>query len=152
MCIRDSYRGTEKAKMYSISPRSKHYNSPVFRIARLLDSYTNITGQNTYDTIKINLDQSIVNLPSSRFLRPYNKKLRILESIKLRRIKKGMTHAAKNNQLYHLWWHPHNFGKHIDENFKNLEDIFIQYQTLNKKYGFKSETMSSLASKVLTKI
>ena len=56
-----------------------------------------------------------------------------------------MTRAAKHNEVYHLWWHPHNFANNIDQNFENLETIFKHYQELNKSYNFKSCTMSNLA-------
>ena len=52
-----------------------------------------------------------------------------------------MKHAAKNGLLYHLWWHPHNFGANTEENFKTLEEILKYYEFLNKKYGFESKTM-----------
>ena len=60
-----------------------------------------------------------------------------------------MKHAAKHNEMFHLWFHPHNFGTYTENNFLNLEKIFKQYSALNLKYNFKSETMSGLASKVV---
>ena len=70
------------------------------------------------------------------------------EGLKLKRIKKGMRHAAKKNEMFHLWWHPHNFGAQMDENFRNLEEIFKTYAALNKSYGFESITMTELTNKV----
>ena len=43
-----------------------------------------------------------------------------------------MTYAARNNLTYHLWWHPHNFGVHQNENFSFLEEILSHYDKLNK--------------------
>lgn len=62
-----------------------------------------------------------------------------------------MTHAARNNLTYHLWWHPHNFGINQDENFEFLEKILMHYKKLNSQYGFTSITMSNLAKQVLNK-
>lgn len=59
-----------------------------------------------------------------------------------------MKHAAKHNKVFHLWWHPHNFGSNMDQNFKNLEKILTMYQALNKKYGFMSHSMESLVEKL----
>ena len=56
-----------------------------------------------------------------------------------------MTFAAKNKKVYHLWWHPHNFGVHQDENFKILNKILDHYDFLNSKYGFKSSTMGDIS-------
>ena len=57
-----------------------------------------------------------------------------------------MTHAAKNREMIHLWWHPHNFGKNITENFLFLNEIIDHYQFLNKKYGMESMNMREIAS------
>lgn len=67
----------------------------------------------------------------------------------MHRIKSGMTYAAKNNKLYHLWWHPHNFGCNQKENFQFLEEILLHYNKLNKRYGFCSITMSEYAQKLI---
>ncbi|WP_047546311.1 polysaccharide deacetylase family protein [Psychroserpens sp. Hel_I_66] len=143
-----NFRGKEKSFIYNIHSSKKYRNLFIFKALKPLDAYFNITGYNTYNLNEVNKNYIIFNIPSSRFLRPYNLKLRYFESLKLRRIKKAMTHAAKNNEVYHLWWHPHNFGTHIEENFKNLETIFETYQSLNKTYNFKSETMTGLTKKL----
>jgi len=36
-----------------------------------------------------------------------------------------MKFAAENNCIYHLWWHPHNFGNNKNENLQNLERVPI---------------------------
>ena len=137
-----SYRGIEKHWMYNTKD-TKQLLDLKYRFYRLLDAYINISGQNTYDLRKQN---GLINVASSRFLRPYNTKLKLLEKIKISRIKKGMTHAAKQNQVFHLWWHPHNFGQNTEENFQALEAIFRHYNKLNEKFNFKSGTMSGIAN------
>ena len=59
-----------------------------------------------------------------------------------------MSYAAKNNQIYHLWWHPHNFGMNTKENFDTLNKILDHYSQLNQKYNFTSLTMSELTEKL----
>ena len=143
-----SYRGTESAYVYNIHPTNKKYNWLFFKLLRLVDSYFNFTGSNTSDFDTLCKKNQIINLPSSRFLRPYSNTLKFLEPFKVRRIKKGMKKAAKNNELFHLWWHPHNFGANIDANFNNLEAIFKEYAKLNQEYQFTSETMTLLTNKL----
>ncbi|WP_298899288.1 polysaccharide deacetylase family protein [uncultured Psychroserpens sp.] len=143
-----SFRGKEKAYIYNIHTTKSYHGWYIFKFLRLLDSYVNVTGANTYNTKEINQNKDVLNLPSSRLFRAYSSKLKFLEPLKIRRIKKAMTHAAKKNELYHLWWHPHNFGTQMDDNFKNLEEVFKTYQKLNEKYGFESETMTGLATKI----
>lgn len=147
-----SYRGTEQSFIYNTKYKHiKKYFVPLIRLTRLIDGYINITGHNTYKVFKINQSNKIVNLPSSRFLRPYFQKLKFLEKLKIRRVKKSMRYAAKNNELYHLWWHPHNFGANMNENFINLEKIFKEFDKLNKKYNFQSNTMTELTLNILNR-
>ncbi len=141
-----SYRGTETAGAYNPTIPMPNLMK---RGLRMLDSYLNIMGHHTValPDLERSSDKSL-NLPSSRFLRPYNRKLKVVNSLKIKRIKKSMTHAAKNNHLYHLWWHPHNFGKDLEQNIQDLRAIYKHFQMLNKTYGFESETMTSLTSKI----
>lgn len=137
-----SYRGNEIKGAYSTNFKE----GIIKKGLRLVDSYINLYGFQTYDVdfLKHNNDP-ILNLPSSRFLRPFNSSLRPLERLKVQRIKRSMTYAAKKGELYHLWWHPHNFGVNIEENIRLLQEIYSHYSFLNEIYGFKSETMTSFA-------
>ena len=141
-----TFRGTEKAWYYSAETEEK--NTRLKRLFRLLDTYVNLSGHNCYSP-KLNDGRLPVNLPASRFLRPYAPRLKFLERLRLRRICGGMTHAAKNGEVYHLWWHPHNFGKHQKENFRFLQKILAHYAQLRDQYGFTSQTMSEVAESVL---
>ncbi len=111
---------------------------PLMRILRLLDVYFPLTGQGGYTPQK---ESGIWNLVGSRMYKPVVPKLRFLEGLKLRRIKKQMLHAAKNGLTFHLWWHPHNIGVMTDEHLKQLEEIFAYYATLRETYGMQSRTM-----------
>ena len=114
-------------------------------LLRVIDSYFNISGSNSFKLKDHNTkDAKLINIPASRFLRPYNSRLKFIESLKVRRIKKAMTKAAKRNEVYHLWWHPHNFANNIEENFKNYSSILKHYKKLNVKYNFESITMQKL--------
>ncbi|WP_418603872.1 polysaccharide deacetylase family protein [Hwangdonia sp.] len=142
-----SYRGNENTWVFIPKKMGQ-----LAKALRLLDSYINIFGHHTYSIKELTKTaSSCLNIPSSRFLRPYSKKLKVFETFKLRRIKNAMTHAAKNNELYHLWWHPHNFGSDLDKNISTLHSIYKHYKKLHKEYGFESETMTSLTNKVLIK-
>ena len=141
-----SYRGNEKGVIYS--SKSYEKETVLLRILRLIDSYFNLTGYHCYDTNEIKKSYPF-NIPSSRFLRPYSSKLFLLEKLKLMRIKKAMTYAAKNNLVYHLWWHPHNFGVNLEQNIAMLNDILCHYKNLNNKYNFESITMSDLSNELI---
>lgn len=120
----------------------------IIRLFRLIDSYINLSGHNTYSpTLKNNIYP--INLRASFFLRPYSHKLSLLEPLRLRRLKKAMTNAAKNNQVFHLWWHPHNFGNNLDQNINFLESILKHFKYLSEKYGMESLNMEELATKYM---
>ena len=137
------YRGNEHSWLYKA--KNGEDESAFRRAFRLIDTYVNISGHHCYADhfLKRNMP---INIPSSRFLRPFSRKLKFLDGLRLHRIKSGMTYAAKNNLTYHLWWHPHNFGINQDENFIFLEKILTHYQFLNNTFNFQSCTMSTFAN------
>ena len=141
-----SYRGIQKAWIYKEKKESEQ--SLIQRFGRLLNNYIALTS-NQAVPVK-DLAKSIpLNLPATRFLRPYSQSLSALESLRLKRIKREMTLAAQENCVYHLWWHPHNFGQNINENFKFLSSILDHYKKLNKEHQFESITMEGLTELLL---
>lgn len=115
---------------------------PLMRLLRLMDVYFPLTGQGGYIPKK---EYGIWNLTGSRMYKPYFKPLAFMEGLKIRRIKKQMLHAAKNNLVFHLWWHPHNIGVRTDYHLKQLEEIFSYYDELKEKYGMVSMNMREAA-------
>ena len=55
-----------------------------------------------------------------------------------------MTKAALNGEIYHLWWHPHNFGTHPDESLEDLKQLLIHFDNLRKKHGYSSLNMDDI--------
>jgi peptidoglycan/xylan/chitin deacetylase (PgdA/CDA1 family) len=140
-----SYRGNETSSIYN--PRKNDEQNLRIKFTRLADSYINLTGHHTF-SIDIK-EQDIVNIPASRFLRPYSSKLKIFDWPRLMRIKKSLDHAAKNRTAFHLWWHPHNFGIHLQENLFFLEEVLKHYKKLHEEYGMESRNMKEIANKLL---
>ena len=141
-----SFRGNESSWIYKES--QFHKESLIKRMLRLVDSYVNITGHNTYRLKNVG-QEPIVNLPSSRFLRPYKSKMNGFEGLRLRRIQNSIKHAAQNGEVFHLWWHPHNFGKDIDENILFLTKILELVAELKVTHGFESLTMGEATNLAL---
>lgn len=121
--------------------------SSIFQSAcRLADNYVNLSGRLSFPQEEI-YEGEMVNVRASRMLRPYMPSLKKLEPLRLRRIKKEMTRAAKRGEIYHLWWHPHNFGANMEENFSFLENLLNHYDHLHSTYGMTSSSMSETARK-----
>jgi peptidoglycan/xylan/chitin deacetylase (PgdA/CDA1 family) len=144
----DSFRGNPSSWLYA--GRNKNDESLFRRMLRFADTYLNFSGHHCHSKEEM-LASQIINIPASRFLRPYSRKLSFLDGLRLRRIKQGMRHAAKTGQLFHLWWHPHNFGANLKENIAFLEKIVQYYHSLNKQYDFSSITMSGLCDELKEK-
>ena len=142
------YRGNEKSWIYKTEAWSKE--SLLKKGVRFLDSFVNLSGHHGHD-LKIQQDNSLINVPSSRFLRPYHPKFSFLDGLKLRRIKRSMSYCAKHQLCYHLWWHPHNFRKYTLQNFSFLEQVLQHFVKLNKQYRFTSINMKEAAMLVYEK-
>ena len=137
------YRGNELSGVYK--PVSRE-NENIFRKGvRFADTYINITGHHCH---AIPASNKIINVPASRFLRPYNPKFKMFDGLKLRRIKQGIKFAAKHGLIYQLWWHPHNFGKYMDENFKFLEQVLEFYHKLKQEGKIESQNLFEIYSNI----
>ena len=137
-----TYRGNENIWFHAARP--DRGNTLLVRGFRLADSYIPIGGA---QAPKPALDGGLVNVPASRFLRPAA--LAPLEAIRLRRITSAMSAAARNGGVFHLWWHPHNFGANTEANFAFLTLICDHFATLAGRYGMRSLTMKEVAAETL---
>jgi len=118
------------------------------QLNRGLDAYVNLGGKTSFDLSKIDKKKGVWLLPASRLLRPFRPKELFLNDLKINRIKREMTIAAQNNECYHLWWHPHNFGRYTQQNMSGLVDILNHYQELNNEYGMQSLNMGEIVDQL----
>lgn len=143
-----SYRGN--ALKYFNEPKSA-YEKIKNRIWRLLDAYINIGGMSTFPYKEIDATERPINIRASRFLRPYSKKMSILDCIRLRRMKKELLHAAKNGEIYHIWWHPHNWGSDIEHNIRFLEKFLQCFAMCREEYNMQSYNMNEIYQQLINK-
>ncbi len=115
------------------------------RLFRTGDAYLPF-GSKSYGIQKVK-EGIVTAQPASRFLRPHHR-VELLNSLRLNRIKNEMLTAAKRGEVYHLWWHPHNFGNHPVASMEALNEIAKWYVHLNAVYGFESVTMADLPAKL----
>ena len=150
-----AYRGVqENAGPFNLYKEGK--DKPFFiRALRFLDTYIPLSGYYDYsfdDLVSIqdfspdkkhHCDQ-LLNIRASSILRPYKPELRLLERLKIYRIKWGMKRTAKKRGIYHLYWHPHNVGINQVENLQMIEEILAYYAELHRKYGMESMSMEEV--------
>lgn len=119
------------------------------RLNRGLDAYLPIGKRNTYKLESLRVKTGLpVCIPASRLLRPYNPKELFLNTMKISRIKAEMERAARKDEVYHLWWHPHNFGNYPTESIHALTQILEHFDHCRNVYGMQSLSMTQAAQLV----
>lgn len=129
------YRGNPDGWAYRAAKGSEQ--TPAKRALRLIDAYSGGLGVQTFVPGR----NGLVDVPANRFLRPCAGKLASFHPLHLGAIKRGMTEAAKSGRGYHLWWHPHNFGRNLDANMDGLRLIIDHLAVLRDRYGMTSMAM-----------
>ncbi len=136
----ETIRGNEAHWAYAAGNGSSHVATR--RVTRIADAYLNLTGPNGVQAKRV---EGLIDIPSSRFLRPYAPSLCSLEPIRIRRITTAMESAFRGRRAFHLWWHPHNFGSHLEQNLQLLAGILRAFRRMSDLYDAPSLTMSEYA-------
>lgn len=115
------------------------------RANRGLDAYFPIGKKNTYSLDQLFVrDKLPVCIPASRLLRPYRPTELVLNQLKINRICAEISRAVARKEVYHLWWHPHNFGHFPEQSMSALTQILDHYAVCRKK-GMTSKNMGEIA-------
>ena len=56
-----------------------------------------------------------------------------------------MNEAARRGELFHLWFHPHNFGINLEKNIQMLSAVLVHFDKLRQRFAWPSLTMSEAA-------
>jgi peptidoglycan/xylan/chitin deacetylase (PgdA/CDA1 family) len=137
-----AYRGTERSFIYRSRPGAG--DRRLFRALRMADAYVPVAGSTAFHPTP-SPPELPLNVPSSRFLRPYDPRLKHLDWVRLRRIVADMSRAAREGAVYHLWWHPENFGGHTEENLQFLTRILDHFARLRTSDGMQGMCVRDLA-------
>ncbi len=122
------------------------------RLNRGVDAYFNTGNKKSYPLSSVEVKEGLpLSFPASRLLRPYSQRQFFLNDLKIRRILAEMEGAARAGEVYHLWWHPHNFGNFPHESMEGLNRILKHYQYLKDKYGMESYSMGELTDKLVSR-
>jgi len=141
-----AYRGHHPHWIYQGDPRRKNQNV-IWQAVKFMDLFVNLSGHGAFSEAELTSELHI-NIPASRFLRGYTKRLRFLKRLRLHRIKADLTYAGQRGLIYHLWWHPHDFATHKDEKFLFLRDILEHFTDLKEKYEMESLNMAELTERI----
>jgi peptidoglycan/xylan/chitin deacetylase (PgdA/CDA1 family) len=137
------YRGNPPGRIYR--PTDTAGDIRWIRAARLADAYLDLSGAATVRWDRVVEPGGMCNVPASRFLRPYSPRLRSLEPMRLRRLVGALRQAARAQEIFHLWWHPHNFGIYMEENLSTLRKFLVSFDEHRRSHGMRSLTMDEVA-------
>lgn len=137
-----AYRGNELVSTKSAAAFAEQ-RRPHKRILRLLDSYVNLDGDQTFPWPD---HPEFSSIPASRYLRSYHPAFRPFEDLLLRRIRRAMEHAAKSGEIFHLWWHPEDFARDPGQNLRILRQVLEAFDHYRAQYGMVSHSMSEVLS------
>ena len=135
--LRGIYRTSNKARYTQLN-----------RPFRLLDRYMNLTGSHavSWDHLQ---GSKLCNIPASFFMWPYSPPTKHFERLRLQRLVASIRQAAVYGQVLHLWWHPHNFGIHIDRNIDFLREVLRVFYYYRHNFGMRSMSMANVAAVVM---
>lgn len=137
-----AFRGNESGWISAV----KSKNLKLWTVVWYIDNYIPLQRRCSYRIGDIS-DRGRLNIRNSRFFKPFRPKFRFAEKLKLRRYKREMLKAAKKGEIYHMYWHPHNFAVDTEINFAQMEELLAFYSKLNKKYGMESMNMNEVAER-----
>jgi len=140
------YRGNRRGGSYRPAD-TKGQSSLTQRALRLADAYFPLPAVNSISWADAAAQPSgLHDIRASRFLFPYRRGIGRAEApLRLRRIKQEMRQAARAGRIYHLWWHPHNFGAYLDASLAGLGELLAEFSALRETAGFRSLTMLQAA-------
>jgi peptidoglycan/xylan/chitin deacetylase (PgdA/CDA1 family) len=130
---------------------STQAESPWKRFNRGVDAYFPIGRNNLWSMKDIQVRAGLpLCLPASRLLRPYRPKEFFLNAMKINRVKSEMSAAAMSGKVYHLWWHPHNFGNFPAQSMEGLKQIVNHFEYCRKTYNMNSMNMGEIADRIFS--
>jgi peptidoglycan/xylan/chitin deacetylase (PgdA/CDA1 family) len=141
-----SYRGSERGWMHrGITSQERTLG---LRLARFADTYIDISGRRIVPWDEILEPSGLCNIRASRFLWPHRPGLKGLEQKRLKRTIDQVKLAAMEDAIFHIWFHPHNFGIHMEQNLHVLETILQAFALARERYGMRSLSMNAVAEMV----
>ncbi|MEB2785307.1 polysaccharide deacetylase family protein [Algoriphagus persicinus] len=151
ICVEEGYdyvRGNP-SNWYWQETQHENLSKKIFRSA---DCFFQVGTNTSYPMheVKVIKGEPII-IPASRILRPQQQNNSLMNKSRLARIKGEMEYAAKHKEVYHLWWHPHNFGANPKSSLAELDELLRHYTLLHAQYGMVSMNMRTIGLHVSEK-
>lgn len=137
-----AYRGNPKSWMWRFGNRAESRH-PGKRLSRLADAYLPLRGKPSLAWDCVLEPSGLSNIAASLVLRPTGR-FGSLDGIRIARINHEVERAARAGRIFHMWWHPHNFGIQQDQNLLVLRNILEGLRRCREQYGMMSLTMAEV--------
>lgn len=136
------FRGVERGWI----PKYRSKLGKLGTILWYLDNYIPLARTCSFSKKDAEQIGSLINIRNSRFFKPYRPKYAFAERLKVWRYKLEMKSAAKHGEIYHIYWHPHNFAENTEINFRQMDELLSYFEKLSSKYGMESKSMFEVCS------
>lgn len=133
------FRGNQPGAMYAATAIGGETRRQ--RLTRLLDAHLPLTRWDGTSWDDVYQESGLHDVRATCFLRPIGERSRSANELRLRRILAGLTRAATTGRVFHIWWHPHNFGRHTVENLAFLRIVLEHFHALREEHGMCSMSM-----------
>jgi hypothetical protein len=138
-----AYRGNPRSKRWSFTG-AEEGRRLWKRAARMAETYLGDGDDSTVGWDDVPQPSGLSDVRATTLLRPYRPALRQLETLRLAKIRRGLQSAARAGRIFHLWWHPHNFGDHQEQNLDFLRRILDEYAVCRDRHGMRSLSMAAV--------
>jgi len=137
-----AFRAAQGGWMYRPGPGFTH---PLRRAGRLADAYLPCSRPVCSPWPDPGMKTAPYAIPAHGFWRPISRRLEALEGLRVQRVLRAMRRAADTGGMFHLWWHPHNFGAAPGPNLAAICQVLHYYRLLHDSGQMVSRSMGDLA-------
>ena len=138
-----AYRGNPGVWPYEAHPYEK--NTALRRAGRMIDSLAPLTGNGCVAN-GTPMSRQPVNVPATRYFRPLAGRHRMLCALQRRRLFGELDYAARTGGIFHLWWHPHNFGLNLRAQLDELRTLLDRFDGWRRLERMESVTMHEVVA------
>lgn len=142
-----AYRGNPRSWMWR-TPDTAAGRHPARRAGRLLNDYVPLDRSPAVPWGEVAREGGLSDVRASFYLRPWTPARRRFERWRLARITDAIEAAARRGELLHLWWHPHNFGRHPEPNLDFLGRLLDAFRACRDRHGMQSLAMVDVDRRV----
>lgn len=139
----DVFRGPARGWMHV--PATRGIAEVTQRGARAFEELSPLTGARDIAWSALQTRSGLYNVRAGAFLRPVGSGGRMADALRFAGLSRAMRSAARSRRIFHLWWHPHNFGVKLGDNLEFLRRLLDVFRECQTTLGMRSMSMHEVA-------